>query len=74
MEKQSACIYDPTKDEMFCAEKGSGAFMNDKRLRVSARSKFSEALISTGPSFVQKNSKLSFSETITHNLRVSSHG
>lgn len=64
----AACIYDPTKDEMFCAEKGAGAFVNDKRLRVSARSHFSEALISTGPSFIQKNSQLNFSETLTHNL------
>lgn len=44
--------YDPIKDEMFAAEKGCGAFMNDKRLRVSNRKAMSESLIATGPSLV----------------------
>ncbi len=48
--------YDPIKDEMFAAEKGAGAFMNNKRLRVSNRKTLSEFLIATGPSFLyQKN-------------------
>ena len=33
----SAVVYDPAKDEMFTSEKGEGAWMNDRRLRVSAR-------------------------------------
>jgi len=41
-------IYQPLTDEMFWAEKGSGAFMNDRRLRVSARRKLDEAVIATG--------------------------
>lgn len=41
-------IYDPIKDELFYAEKGGGAFVNDRRLRVSARYHLSEALIATG--------------------------
>ncbi len=41
-------IYDPIKDELFAAEKGQGAYLHDRRLRVSARSKLSEALIATG--------------------------
>ena len=44
-------IYDPTKDELFFAEKGQGAFMNDTRLRVSGRSKMIEGLFSTGLPF-----------------------
>ena len=32
-------IYDPLRDEMFVSEKGNGSFVNDKRLRVSARKK-----------------------------------
>ena len=35
----SAVVYDPTKDEMFFAEKGQGAWINDSRLRVSGRNK-----------------------------------
>lgn len=42
-------IYDPAKDEMFFAEKGAGAWLNDtQRLRVSARKKMSEAVFSAG--------------------------
>lgn len=44
-------IYDPIKDEMFMAEKGSGAFLNDKRLRVSGRQDLSTALLATGIPF-----------------------
>lgn len=44
-------VYDPTKDELFFAEKGQGAFMNDTRLRVSGRSKMIEGLFSTGLPF-----------------------
>lgn len=44
-------VYDAAKDEMFYAEKGQGAFMNDTRLRVSGRNKMIEALFSTGLPF-----------------------
>ena len=41
-------IYDPARDEMFSAEKGQGAWLNDKRLRVSGRSQAKDAFIATG--------------------------
>jgi len=41
-------VYDVVKNEMFTAEKGRGAFCNDKRLRVAARTKLSDALVVTG--------------------------
>src|SRR5947199_601312 len=41
-------IYEPTRDEMFWAEKGVGAYLNDRRLRVSARRQLGEAVIGTG--------------------------
>ena len=44
----SGIIYDPIKDELFWAEKGIGAFLNDTRIRVSARSQLKDALVSTG--------------------------
>jgi len=44
-------IYDPIKDEMFVAEKGGGAFLNDRRLRVSARRSLGESLLATGIPF-----------------------
>ena len=44
----SGIIYDPIKDELFWAEKGIGAFLNGKRIRVSARSQLKDSLVSTG--------------------------
>lgn len=41
-------VYDPVKGEMFTAERGKGAFLNKKRIRVSGRIDFSRALIGTG--------------------------
>jgi len=43
-----AVVYDTNRNELFTASKGSGAYLNDKRLRVSKRSKLDEALIGTG--------------------------
>lgn len=40
-------VYDPIKDELFYAEKGKGAYLNDRRLRVSGRKEMREALILT---------------------------
>src|SRR5439155_5484089 len=44
-------VFDPIKDEMFWAEKGVGAYLNDHRLRVSGRRRLSEALLATGMPF-----------------------
>lgn len=41
-------VYDPAKDEMFYAEKGGGAWVNEQRMRVSGRSRLSDALFATG--------------------------
>ncbi len=45
---QQAVVYDPTRNDLFFASKGRGAFLNDKRLRVSKRIRLAECLISTG--------------------------
>ena len=47
----AAVIFDPTKNEMFTAEKGEGAWMNDRRLRVSDRREMIEMLFATGLPF-----------------------
>lgn len=41
-------VYNPITDERFYAEKGGGAFFNDRRMRVSARRKMDESVIATG--------------------------
>ena len=45
---QHAVVYDPTRNELFTASKGAGAFLNDRRIRVTKRAKMNEALIGTG--------------------------
>ena len=45
---EQAVIYDPTRNDLFTATKGRGAFMNDRRLRVSKRTRLQECIISTG--------------------------
>jgi myo-inositol-1(or 4)-monophosphatase len=43
-----AVIYDPVRNDLFTATKGRGAFLNDKRIRVTNRSKLQDSLIATG--------------------------
>jgi len=41
-------VYDPVKDELFWAEKGIGAFLGDRRMRVSGRGRLADSLLATG--------------------------
>ena len=50
-----AVIYDLPRNELFTASKGRGAFLNDKRIRVSARTRMNEALIGTGFPFSEND-------------------
>jgi len=43
-----AVVFDPTRNELFTASKGAGAFMNDKRIRVTRRDRIADSLIATG--------------------------
>jgi myo-inositol-1(or 4)-monophosphatase len=45
---EQAVIYDPSRNDLFTATRGRGAYMNDRRLRVSKRIRLAECLISTG--------------------------
>ncbi|MBF0141970.1 MAG: inositol monophosphatase [Magnetococcales bacterium] len=47
-ELQAGVVYDPVRDELFTAERGRGAFLNDQRIRVSDRGTLNGALIATG--------------------------
>ena len=46
--------YNPISNEMFWAEKGKGAYLNDKRLRVAARRHLDETVLATGIPFIGK--------------------
>jgi len=41
-------IYNPANDEMFVAERGKGAFLNDRRIRVAARQRLADAVVGCG--------------------------
>ncbi|MDY0072842.1 MAG: inositol monophosphatase family protein [Thauera sp.] len=50
---EHAVIYDPNKNDLFTASRGGGAFLNDRRIRVSGRNRLADALIGTGFPFRQ---------------------
>jgi len=45
---EQAVVYDPARNDLFYASKGRGAFLNDRRLRVSKRTRMGDSLIGTG--------------------------
>jgi myo-inositol-1(or 4)-monophosphatase len=45
---EQAVVYDPTRNDIYSASKGRGAYINDRRLRVAKRTRLQECLISTG--------------------------
>ncbi|MEO7852486.1 MAG: inositol monophosphatase family protein, partial [Rubrivivax sp.] len=45
---QQAVVYDPARNDLFFASKGRGAYLNDRRLRVSKRVRLAESLLGTG--------------------------
>ena len=65
-------VYDPTRNEMFAAEQGSGAYLNQQRIHVSNTEKLAEALIATGfPSQKRhKNPNIYF----YHQITLRTHG
>ena len=65
-------IFNPIMNEMFCAEKGNGAYLNNSRIRVSNKKKIKDALIVTGgPKGASKIKDKIFSEYINVSNKVS---
>jgi myo-inositol-1(or 4)-monophosphatase len=50
-----AVVYDPTRNDLFTASRGRGAFLNDRRVRVSRRDRLADGLIGTGFPFRDKS-------------------
>ena len=50
---EQAVVYDVVRNELFTASKGRGAFLNDRRIRVTRRTRLNEALVGTGFPFRQ---------------------
>jgi myo-inositol-1(or 4)-monophosphatase len=65
-------VYDPTRNELFAAEQGSGAYLNQQRIQVSKTSTLAECLVATGfPSHKRhKNPNIYF----YHQITLRTHG
>ena len=50
-------IYEPVNDQMFWAEKGNGAWLNDRRMRVSGRAQMNQSIFATGIPFMGRGEK-----------------
>jgi len=70
--RKAAVLYDPTRDELFAAERGKGAFLNGQKIEVSNTSKLAQSLVATGfPSHKRhKNPNIYF----YHQLTLRTHG
>jgi myo-inositol-1(or 4)-monophosphatase len=65
-------VYDPVRDELFTAERGAGAFLNNHRIRASAVARVSESLASTG--FPSRKRHHNINIHFYYQLAMASHG
>ena len=73
-EIMSGIIYDPIKDEMFGAHKGSGAYLNNTRMRVSNKSEFrNSCLVTGGPKSTSKIKETILDEYKKVSMKTNSH-
>ena len=71
-EIKCGAIFNPIMNEMFCAEKGNGAFLNNSRIRVSKKKKIKDSLLVTGgPKGVSKIKDKIFEEYVSISKKVS---
>ena len=64
-------IFDPIKNELFFAEKGNGAFMNNSRIRVSKKKSLKDSILATGgPKFTSKKKKLILEEYVEISKKI----
>ena len=66
-----AVIYDPVKNELFTASKGRGAFLNDRRVRVSKCLRLQDALVGTGFPFKEVSRLDLYTRQLTTFMRTS---
>jgi myo-inositol-1(or 4)-monophosphatase len=65
-------VYDPLREEMFVAEKGSGAYLNDKKIRVSPATRLADSLVSTG--FPSRKRSQNVNIHFYYQLAMTTHG
>jgi myo-inositol-1(or 4)-monophosphatase len=62
-------VYDPIKEDLFYAEKGGGAYLNDRRMRVSSRGRLDDALLATGIPFKGRGGEEEFAGELDQAMR-----
>lgn len=65
-------IFDPVRDEMFAAERGGGAYLNNHRIHVSRTSRLEDCLVATG--FPSRKRHLSVNVHFYHQMAMATHG
>jgi myo-inositol-1(or 4)-monophosphatase len=65
-------VFDPIRQEMFAAERGSGAWLNNRRIHVSATAQLDSSLLCTG--FPSRKRHLSINVHFYHQLGMATHG
>ena len=62
---EQAVVYDPSRNDLFCATRGRGAYLNDRRIRVAKRTMLRDTLISTGFPFRPGDSFQTYMKMLT---------
>jgi len=65
-------VFDPIRQEMFTAERGAGAYLNNRRMRVSAAKRLEDCLLCTG--FPSRRRHMSINVHFYHQLAMATHG
>ena len=65
-------VFDPSRQEMFSAERGAGSYLNNRRMRVSAAKRLEDALCATG--FPSRRRHLSVNIHFYHQMAMATHG
>ncbi len=66
------CIFDPVRQEMFTAERGSGAYLNNRRIRVSRATRVEDSLVATG--FPSRKRHQNINVHFYYQMAMDSHG
>src|SRR5207247_8506888 len=65
-------VFDPSRQEMFSAERGAGAYLNNRRIRVSASRRLADCLVPTG--FPSRKRHLNVNIHFYHQMAMATHG
>src|SRR5437867_11413212 len=71
-EMLAGVVFDPSRQEMFSAERGAGAYLNNRRIRVSAARRLADSLVSTG--FPSRKRHLNVNIHFYHQMAMATHG